>query len=123
MRTRTSYLINLLVMFSVTLLIFGAGRLLWFDQHPSLIPREILFGNPERAAPQISLDGKMLAYLAPVNGVLNVWVRTVGQNDDRAVTADTKRGIYGFIWQADCQHILYGQDKDGDENWHLYQTD
>jgi dipeptidyl aminopeptidase/acylaminoacyl peptidase len=122
MRTRTSYLINLLVMFSVTLIIFATDRLPWFKQHPSLIPREILFGNPERAAPQISLDGKTLAYLAPVNGVLNVWLRTIGQNDDHAVTADKKRGIFGFFWQSDGEHILYVQDRDGDENWHLYQT-
>ena len=44
-----------------------------------LIPREVLFGNPERADPQISPDGKQLGYLAPVNGVLNVWIRTLGK--------------------------------------------
>jgi hypothetical protein len=36
----------------------------------SLIPREVLFGNPERADPQISPDGTQLGYLAPVDGVL-----------------------------------------------------
>lgn len=45
-----------------------------------LIPREVLFGNPERADPQISPDGTQLGYLAPVNGVLNVWIRTLGKN-------------------------------------------
>lgn len=44
-----------------------------------LIPRSVLFGNPEKAAPQISPDGKKLAYLAPEKGVMNVWVRTIGQ--------------------------------------------
>src|ERR1035438_5523330 len=53
-----------------------------------MIPREVLFGNPERADPQISPDGTQLGYLAPVDGVLNVWVRTLGKSDDRAVTAD-----------------------------------
>ena len=43
-----------------------------------LIPREVLFGNPERADPQISPDGTQLGYLAPVDGVLNVWIRTLG---------------------------------------------
>ena len=51
-----------------------------------LIPRSVLFGNPERADPQISPDGTQLGYLAPVDGVLNVWVRTLGKTDDRAVT-------------------------------------
>ena len=58
-----------------------------------------------------------------MNGVLNVWIRTLGQNDDRPVTNDTKRGIHIFAWQYDNQHILYAQDADGDENWRLYQTD
>jgi len=88
-----------------------------------LIPRSVLFGNPERADPQISPDGTQLGYLAPVDGVLNVWVRTLGKSDDRAVTSDTKRGIRNFLWQYDNQHILYTQDIGGDENWRLYQTD
>jgi len=88
-----------------------------------LIPREVLFGNPERADPQISPDGKQLGYLAPVDGVLNVWIRTLGKTDDRAVTADKHRGIRNFLWQYDNQHILYTQDVGGDENWRLYQTD
>ncbi len=89
----------------------------------SLIPRELLFGNPEKASVQISPDGNKLAYLAPDSkGVLNVWVRTVGQTDDQVVTADRKRGIRIFFWQQDGEHILYMQDFDGDENWHLYQT-
>jgi dipeptidyl aminopeptidase/acylaminoacyl peptidase len=88
-----------------------------------LIPRNILFGNPERADPQISPDGALLAYLAPVDGVLNVWVRTLGKTDDRAVTTDKKRGIRNFHWHYDNSHILYTQDVGGDENWRLYQTD
>jgi len=89
----------------------------------SLIPRSVLFGNPERSAPDISPDGAMLAYLAPDQGVLNVWVRTLGKTDDRVVTNDRKRGIRNFSWQFDSQHILYGQDQGGDENWRIYQTD
>jgi dipeptidyl aminopeptidase/acylaminoacyl peptidase len=88
-----------------------------------LIPREVLFGNPERTNPQISPDGSLLGYLAPVNGVLNVWIRTIGKDDDRAVTSDTKRGIRNFTWQYDNKHVLYRQDLGGDENWRLYQTD
>ncbi|HTS51684.1 MAG TPA: hypothetical protein VMH26_00260, partial [Burkholderiales bacterium] len=88
-----------------------------------LIPRTVLFGAPEKADAQISPDGKQLGYLAPVDGVLNVWVRTLGKEDDRAVTNDTKRGIRNFTWQYDNQHILYTQDVGGDENWRLYQTD
>lgn len=87
-----------------------------------LIPRSVLFGNPERADPQISPDGTMLAYLAPDQGVLNVWVRTLGKTDDRVITNDRKRGIRNFSWQYDSKSILYGQDQGGDENWRIYQT-
>ncbi|MFQ5927424.1 MAG: alpha/beta fold hydrolase [Terriglobia bacterium] len=87
-----------------------------------MVPRELLLGNPERASPRLSPDGTKVAYLAPDKGVLNVWVRTVGKEDDHAVTADKKRGIRIFFWQEDSEHILYMQDFAGDENWHLYQT-
>lgn len=92
-------------------------------QLPPLIPREVLFGNPEKAGPQISPDGTKLAFLAPQDGVLNVWVRTLGQEDDQVVTDDKKRGIRSYFWRQDSAHILYMQDADGDENFHLYQTE
>jgi dipeptidyl aminopeptidase/acylaminoacyl peptidase len=90
-------------------------------QLPPLIPRDILFGNPERTNPQISPDGQYLAYLAPdEQHVLQVWVRTLGQQDDRKLTADPKRGIRSFRWTYDGEHVGYAQDADGDENWHQY---
>src|SRR5918992_292564 len=89
---------------------------------PPLIPRAVLFGNPEKAGPQVSPDGRLLAYLAPDGGFLNVWVRTLGQRDDRVVTNDRKRGIRNFFWQPDSRHVIYLQDEAGDEKWHAYQT-
>lgn len=88
----------------------------------ALIPRNVLFGNPERSSPEISPDGTMLAYLAPDQGVLNVWVRTLGKTDDRVITNDRKRGIRNFSWQYDSKNILYAQDQNGDENWRIHQT-
>ena len=89
-----------------------------------LIPRQVLFGNPDKAAARISPDGKQLSYLAPVDGVLNVWV---GPTDDPAaakpVTQDKKRGIRSYFWAYTGKHILYTQDADGDENWHVYCVD
>jgi dipeptidyl aminopeptidase/acylaminoacyl peptidase len=87
-----------------------------------LIPRSVLFGNPERSSPEISPDGTMLAYLAPDQGVLNVWVRTLGKSDDRVITEDRKRGIRNLAWEYDSKNILYTQDQNGDENWRVYQT-
>jgi len=105
-------------------LVFFSGFLFAQEKFSSqIIPRDVLFGNPERANPQISPDGTQLGYLAPVNGVLNVWIRTIGKNDDRAITDDKYRGIRNFLWQYDNKHILYTQDVGGDENWRLHQTD
>ncbi len=89
---------------------------------PPLIPREILFGNPERASPLLSPDGARLAYLAPHDGVLNVWVGTPGGPDYRPVTRDRDRGIRTYFWGRDSEHILYLQDKGGDENWRLFDV-
>jgi dipeptidyl aminopeptidase/acylaminoacyl peptidase len=94
----------------------------WAQAQSGLIPRSVLFGNPERSSPQISPDGTMLGYLAPDHGVLNVWVRTLGQTDDRVITKDRKRGIRNFSWQYDSKNILYTQDQGGDENWRVNQT-
>ncbi len=85
-----------------------------------LIPREVLFGNPVKTKPQISPDGQMMAYLAPYNDVLNVWIKTIGKNDDRAITKDDNRGIHHYAWAHDNKHLLYIQDRDGNENWRLY---
>ena len=95
-----------------------------YDAVP-LVPREVLFGNPEKIQPRISPDGKRLAYIAPVDGVLNVWVGDVGAADDgfKPVTNDTDRGIRAFFWGQDNARILYVQDAGGDENWRLYDTE
>ncbi|MCC6426912.1 MAG: S9 family peptidase [Phycisphaerales bacterium] len=89
-----------------------------------LIPRATLFGNPERGMAQLSPDGKRIAYLAPVDGVMNVWV---GPADDfakaKAVTADKKRGIRQFFFAYTNDHILYLQDDGGDENWRIFCVD
>jgi dipeptidyl aminopeptidase/acylaminoacyl peptidase len=89
-----------------------------------LIPRGVLFGNPERAAVRISPDGKTLSWLAPRDGVLNVWVAPVGRLDQaRAVTSDTKRPIRRYRWAYTSKHILYLQDAAGDENFHVFRVD
>ena len=89
-----------------------------------LIPRDVLFGNPERTSPQISPDGKKLAWIAPdEKGVLQVWVKTIGKEDGKKVTADKKRGIRQYTWAEDDRTLLYMQDSDGDENYHVYGVD
>ncbi len=91
---------------------------------PPLIPRALLLGNPERLIPQLSPDGKRLAFIAPdERGVLQVWVRTLGQAVDTRLTQDKQRGIRQFSWAEDSQTVLFAQDVEGDENFHVFGID
>ncbi|ALI24980.1 Dipeptidyl anminopeptidase [Mycolicibacterium fortuitum] len=89
----------------------------------TLIPLEVLFGNPERVGAQISPDGTRLSYLAPLDGVLNVFVGDVGAGTAKPVTHDTDRGIQNYFWAWDNRHLMYVMDKDGSENFRLYDVD
>lgn len=89
-----------------------------------LIPRELLFGNPERSTVQISPDGRYLSWLAPVDGVINVWVAPAdAPAQARAVTADKARGIRQYFWSYRTDTLLYLRDTGGDEDFHLYAAD
>jgi Tol biopolymer transport system component len=102
-----------------SLLVIGCGPS--FVQPPPLIPREILVGNPERASPQISPDGRIISYLAPdTNNVLQIWLRTLGEQDDRQLTDQKTRSIENYTWSYDNEHLIFAQDTEGDENWHLH---
>ena len=88
-----------------------------------LIPRKILFGNPDRGSPEVAPDGRRLAHLAPVDDVLNVWVGDLDGNGARPVTNDTDRGIRSYRWAEDGRHLVYLQDSGGDENWRFHIVD
>jgi dipeptidyl aminopeptidase/acylaminoacyl peptidase len=94
-----------------------------------LIPRKVLFGNPERVSPRLSPDGTRLAWIAPKDEVLNVWLAPVSPQTGvdwakaEVVTDDTDRGIRQFAWAHDNRHLLYLQDTGGDENWRLHDVD
>ena len=91
---------------------------------PPLISRDILFGNPEKTSPKLSPDGKRLAWIAPdQKNVLQVWVKTIGKDDGKILTADKKRGIRSYFWAHNSKTLVYMQDADGDENWHAYGAD
>src|SRR5436190_9915275 len=95
-----------------------------YAEVPTLIPREILFGNPERADPQISPGGSQLTWLAPdKNGVLNVWVSAMDGANPHLVTNETGHPIHYYRWAADGKHILYLHDNNGDEIDHLFSAD
>ncbi len=91
---------------------------------PPLISRADLFGDPVRHSGQISPRGDRVAFLAPRDGVTNLWVLSVEAMDEaRPVTDDRARGIRAFYWAQDNSTLLYLQDDNGDENWRLYAVD
>ncbi len=102
-----------------------------------LIPRQVLFGNPERVSPYISPDGSRLAWVAPHEGVLNVWVAPTSAEAGvdwaaaRVVTDDTDRGIRMFAWAHDVvamerefpTEVLIGMNRDRAELHDVYRLD
>jgi len=89
-----------------------------------LIPRKVIFGNPEKSTPLISPDGSMIAFSAPLNGVMNVWVAPSNNlGAARPVTKDSVRPIRIYQWALNGTHLLYQQDQGGDENFHLFSVD
>jgi len=92
-------------------------------QMPPLIPREVMLGNPKRSQPTLSPDGKLLAYLAPnERGALQIWLRTLGESDDRCVSG-ARQSIRFYELTGDSKTILYRQDDNGDENFHVWAID
>lgn len=90
----------------------------------TLIPRDLLFGDPDRARARISPDGKYLSFVAPKDGVLNVWVAPALEPDKaRALTAETQRDVVRYDWAYTNQHLIFAKDSGGDENWHLVSVD
>lgn len=93
-----------------------------------LIPRDVLFANPDRAQVRLSPDGKWVSYLAPFDGVLNVWIQpadgfAAGSAPAKPVTLDRGQGVRRHWWTYSGRHILYAQDANGDENWQLMAVD
>src|SRR5215469_8240404 len=89
-----------------------------------LIARAALFGNPVKAQARLSPDGKYISFLAPDDGVLNVWLAPQGDlAQAKPITHDRKRGIRQHLWADDSRHVLFLQDEAGDENWRVYSVD
>lgn len=91
------------------------------------VPRlavEEFFDSPVRTGASISPDGTRIAYLAPWRERLNVWVQSVAADEEaRCVTADANRSVLTYHWTDDPRWLLYQQDGDGDENWHIHRVD
>ena len=86
-----------------------------------LIPRKTFFENANALNPRLSPDGRWLAWIAAVDGVMNVWV---APRDDltraQPLTRQTDRPIFQHWFTRTNAHVLFRKDKGGDENFHLW---
>lgn len=116
-----------IILLAALALVPGASSLATADDveaaKSKLIPREVLFGNPERAGVQLSPDGTKLSYLAPHEDVLNVWIMPIDGGKAEVVTNSTSRPISSYSWAINGDQILYSQDQDGNEDTHIYVVD
>jgi dipeptidyl aminopeptidase/acylaminoacyl peptidase len=94
------------------------------DGLPPLLDRELFFGDPEISGSQLSPDGEWMTFLKPYEGARNIWIKRAEEpfDDARPLTADD-RPVPGYFWSRDSEHVLYVQDKDGDENFHVWSVD
>jgi dipeptidyl aminopeptidase/acylaminoacyl peptidase len=118
---------NKLTKISILIMIFAiliiSSWTIYQGAKTELIPRKVLFGNPDRITVRLSPDGTKISFLAPVDDVLNVWVGPIEDPiSARPVTTDTDRGIYRYFWSYTNEHIIYIQDKAGEENWRIYSV-
>jgi dipeptidyl aminopeptidase/acylaminoacyl peptidase len=89
-----------------------------------LIPREKIFGNPTQTAGRLSPDGKWLSWIAPRDGVLNIYVAPASNpKAAKPLTNERQRPIRSYFWAPDSKQILFINDKGGDENFLLYGVD
>lgn len=108
---------------------FGAGAekaqpLPYLDELPELLDRQLFFGDPEISGAQLSPDGRYVTFMRPYKDVRNIWIKDIDEDFDEArpLTADD-RPVPGYFWSRDSQYVLYVQDRDGDENFHVWAVD
>ena len=89
----------------------------------TMIPREVIFGNPDRTLARISPDGASVSWLAPKDGVMKIWVAPADNPANaKTITNDTYRGIQQYFWAPNSGFVYYLQDQGGDENFHVYSA-
>lgn len=111
--------------FAAGLPLIGIGQRIVFAAEPELPARRVFFDNPDYSGVSLSPDGQHLTYLAPTNGVRNLWLAPVDQpRAGRQITHATDRSISGvYRWAHTNRHLVYFQEHDGDENWRASSVD
>jgi len=90
-----------------------------------LIPRRVLFAGADRSVVRLSPDGRRLAFLAPVDGVLNLWIGPLADvAQARPFTRVTDRDLASWLgWLPNSRHVVFLREHGGDENWQAHRVD
>src|ERR1700760_3409132 len=90
-----------------------------------LIARKVFFDNADCYNVRLSPDGNNLAWAAPIDKVINLFVAPVADpGAARPVTRVTGRSISTYFrWAHTNRHLVYFRDRDGDENYRAFSVD
>ena len=85
-----------------------------------LIPRQILFADPDKSQVKMSPNGEILSYLSPSKGKLNLWIAPIETLEKAKPITQSEHPIHDYWWSVCGEWIIYTHDYFGDENWQLY---
>ncbi len=90
-------------------------------QAPELLPRAALLATTGGATPRLSPDGRMLAYVTPQANAASLFIRKINDREPKMIATDRRGHLELIGWQHDSQAVLFRQDREGDDVWHIYQ--
>ena len=96
-----------------------------YAEMPDLVARKVFFDNPDYMNVQPSPDGQHLAYVAPLDGVNNLWLAPIADPAaGRPLTKVTDRNIATYYrWAFTSRHLVFFRERDGDENFRAASVD
>jgi dipeptidyl aminopeptidase/acylaminoacyl peptidase len=106
---------KIILICSIALVTIGCDRVHEPADTP-LIPRSVLQASPDRFCVFMNYAGDKIAYLARKGSEIELRVEDLSGNLLRKFDVKECRGAYDYCWAYTGEHILIGQDKDGDEN-------
>jgi dipeptidyl aminopeptidase/acylaminoacyl peptidase len=97
-----------------------------FARAQSALPaRRVFFENSDYTNVRLSPDGRHLAYVAPLDRVLNLWIAPAASPErGQPLTRVRDRNISTDIhWAYTSRHVVFFQERGGDENWRASSAD
>lgn len=84
-----------------------------------MLTLEDYFRNSQQTAYQLSPDGRHVAFMAPYEDRMNVFVRPIDSDRVVQLTHETERSVGGYMWKGN-DRIIFVKDAGGDENYHIF---